>query len=180
MSPWMISRCVRFSSWKLTPAVGLELFQIVAVLPLDAPVLALGLLNPRGLGFLFQIVDLAVERAHGVDRLVYAVDQPLALGVGELQLADPAGNLHVRASQGPAELARYSLGFFFCVYRFELFLQAAGLFCSSCQCRRSCPVKSFSRALDDFVGDLFFVEGDHFFDGAHAASSGPRPAPEFR
>src|SRR6185369_17831328 len=87
-------------------AIGLKLFQIVAVLPLDAPVLALSLLNPRRLDFFFQIVDLAIERTHGVDRFDYAVDQSLALRVGELQLADSAGNLHVCASQGPADLAR--------------------------------------------------------------------------
>ena len=147
--------------------VGFKLFQIVAVLALDAPVLALGLLNPRCLDFFFQIVDLAVERAHGVDRFVHAVNQPLALRVGELQLADAGGDLHVRAPKGPARLARL-FGFLLLLYRFSFFFKLLDFFVALADVV-DLSDKIFEPRLDDFVGDLFFVERDKFFDGAHAA-----------
>src|SRR5579859_6618274 len=148
-------------------AIGLKLFQVVAVLPLDAPVLAPGLLNPRCLDFFFQIVDLAVERAHGVDRFVYAVDEPLALRVGEFQPANPAGNHHVRASQRPAVLARF-FGFLLLLDGFQFFFKLLDLFVTLADVVNLSD-KVFQARLDDFVGDLFFVEGDELFDRAHAA-----------
>src|SRR6476646_4647236 len=145
----------------------LQLFQVVAVLALDAPVLAPGLLNPRCLDFFFQIVDLAVERAHGVDGFVDAVDEPLALRVGELQPADPAGNHHVRASQRPAVLARL-FGLFLLLDRFQLLFKLLDFFVALADVV-DLPDEVFQARLHDFVGDLFFVERDQFFDGAHAA-----------
>src|SRR5262249_42733140 len=78
--------------------VVLDLLQVVAVLALDAAVLALGLLDARSLDLLLQVVDLAVERAHGVDGPVDLVDQALALRVGELQPADAGGDHYLRAA----------------------------------------------------------------------------------
>src|SRR5450755_4370174 len=40
-----------------------------------------------GVGLAFEVLRLSVERTHAVDRLVQALDQPLALGVGESQFS---------------------------------------------------------------------------------------------
>src|SRR5262249_50293092 len=84
--------------------VGFKLFQIVAVLALDTAIFALGLLYACSVDLLFQIVDLAIERAHGVNGLVNPLDEPLAFRIGEFQSANAGGNLDLCASESPAEL----------------------------------------------------------------------------
>src|SRR5579859_5479535 len=147
--------------------VAFEFFQIVAVLALDAAVLALGLFDPRRLDLLFQIVDLAVERAHGVDGLVDLFDQALALRVGEFEPADPHGDHHLRAAQMPARAAEL-LGFFLLLDCLELFRELLDFFVVLADVV-DLAGEVFQARLHDFVGDLLFVEGDQLFDGAHAA-----------
>ena len=64
-----------------------ELFHFAANGARLAPIFFLLLFAARGLGLLFQVLRLTVERAHAVDGFVEAVDQALALGVGESELA---------------------------------------------------------------------------------------------
>ena len=59
----------------------------------------------RGLELGFERLDLALERAHGVDGLVDLVEQALLLAVGVLQLADDAVDVDVLAADEPAVLA---------------------------------------------------------------------------
>src|SRR5262249_36904581 len=90
----------------------LQSFQIAAMPALDTPEFLLGVVTARGLNLFFQIVDVAVQQPHGVHCLVHAVNQALALRIGELQIADPYGDHHVRPAQRPAaatELARFLL-----------------------------------------------------------------------
>src|SRR6185437_8029536 len=68
--------------------ISLLLFQLELVLALDAAVLALGLFNAGGVNLLLQVVDLAIELAHGIDALVHAIDEALALRIGELEVAN--------------------------------------------------------------------------------------------
>src|SRR5258708_31819835 len=79
-----------------------ELLKIGAVLALQPAEFFFLVVAARGLDLFFQVVDLAIERTHDVHGLVDPVDQPLAFGVGEPEIADADGNLHLGAPQGPA------------------------------------------------------------------------------
>src|ERR1051326_999752 len=147
--------------------VGFEFFQIVAVLALDAAVLAPRFLNARGLDLLFQIVGLAVERAHGVDSLVDLVDQALALRVGELQPADPHGDHDLRAAKMPARASEL-LGLLLLLDLLQLFGELLDFFVVLADVVYLAG-EIFQARLHDFVGDFLFVEGDELFDRAHAA-----------
>ncbi len=85
----MISRWVRLSSWKQDAGLLLQLFQFGADGARLALVFLALLLAASGVGLFFQVLRLAVERAHAVDGLVDAVNQALAFVIGEAQLAAP-------------------------------------------------------------------------------------------
>ncbi len=110
--------------------------------------------------------DLPVERPHGVDRLVDPVDQALALGVGKAQLADAQRNRDHGARQIQA-IAPVVLGPLFLRDGGEFLDQLAGLLVSLGQVV-DLAGKFFQPVLEDLVGDLLLVEGDHFLDGADA------------
>src|SRR5450755_3207957 len=74
------------------------------------------------LSALFQVLDLAVERAHAVDRAIDAVDEALAFVVGETQLPYGVRRAHNRARQlkaVPPMIARTLLQ----VHRRQFFLE---------------------------------------------------------
>ena len=96
---------MRFSSAKAGARVLLQALQVGANLPRLAAIFLLLLVGARLLGALVEVQRLLVEPAHAVDRLVHAVDQPLALGVGEAERADHLRDGDLLASQLPAHLA---------------------------------------------------------------------------
>src|SRR5579884_3198668 len=146
--------------------IGLQLFQIITMLALNAAVFALGFFNARCVNLFFQVVHLAIERAHGVNGLVHAVNQALALRIGELQSANAGGNFHLRASQGPAVLAKF-LGLLLLLHRLKFFFKLLD-FTIVLADFIDLRDKTFQPRLDDLVGDLFFIKGDKLFNGAHA------------
>ena len=92
---------------------GFELFDFAADGSGLAAVFFFLVFAARGVGLALQVLRLAVERAHAVDRLVDAVDQPLALGVGESQLAHRACETLTMARAKLRRARRWSLGRFF-------------------------------------------------------------------
>ena len=121
----------------------------------------------RRLGPLLQVLDLAVERAHAVDRAVDAVDQALAFVVGEAQLAHRHATCARSRAPGGSGNGDESRGRFF-------WLTAASFSCE----RRNLLVElvelvdlgeEFLQPLvDNLFGDFLFVEGDQLLDGADA------------
>src|SRR5580700_1920388 len=142
-----------------------ELFNLTADGAGLAAVFFFLILAAGGVGFAFEIAGLAVERTHAVDGLVDAVDQALALGVGESQLADGERNPHDAAGQVAAGAAMV-LGPLFLRHGNVLFLQNAGLFVELGH-GVDLAGEFVQAVLQNLVGDLFFVEGYDFFDGAH-------------
>src|SRR5438270_5955515 len=117
-------------------------------------------------GLALQVRRLAVERTHAVDRLIEPLNQPLALVVGEAQLAHRLRCRDNRASQlapRPAMIFRLLRLRYFEIF----FLEQRGLFV---QLGHVVDLaREFIQAvLQDLVSDLFFIEGDHFLDRAHA------------
>ena len=116
-------------------------------------------------GFFLQVLGLAVERPHGVDGLVDPLDQPLALSVGEAQLAHRVRNAYDRPRQSDPVLRwswDASSG-----NRGEFLLQLPGFLVGLGQVV-DLPGEFLQPVLKNFVGDLFLVEGDHFLDRADA------------
>src|SRR6185312_6935534 len=104
-----------------------------------------------GVGFALQVLCLAVERTHAIHRFVYAVNEALALVVGEAELAHADRSLHERARQVKAVTAMV-LGTLLLRNLHELFLQLLRLFVGLGQ-------------FIDFSGELFEpVEQDFFGD----------------
>ena len=64
MSPWMMSRWVRFSSGEADAGLGLQPFQVGAHLARLAAQFLLLLFVAAGIELLLQVLSLAVERAH--------------------------------------------------------------------------------------------------------------------
>ena len=125
------------------------------------------LVGAAGLGALLEVARLLVEPAHAVDRLVDAVDQALALVVGEAQLADDARNANLLAAQRPARLA---------VHPRVLLLRNAGQLLHQLLGLLVVLEQLVNFAgdvlhpVDEHVfGDFVLVEEHHFLDGAHAA-----------
>ena len=116
--------------------------------------------------FFSRFVGLAVERPHHVDGLVGPVDQALALGVGEAQLADAQGNINDGARQSDA-VAAIVLGTLLLRNCGELLQKLIGLLVRLGQVV-DLSGEFLQTVLQNFVGDLFLVEGDHFLDGADA------------
>ena len=112
--------------------------------------------------------DLPFQGPHGVDGLIYLVEQPLALAVGVLELADDARNLNLLAGDSPAGgagLLRLGLDGF---ERGHLFPEQHGFFEVLVE-----RLDAAGRLLDtrdhDLFGDLLLVEDHHFLDVADAA-----------
>src|SRR5882762_106254 len=66
------------------------------------------LLVASGVGLLVVILGLTVERAHGLDGLANALDEPFALNIGETQLPHSLGSSDNCARQLAAVLAMIS------------------------------------------------------------------------
>src|SRR5215472_15843217 len=145
---------------------GLQRLQVGAVRALDTAEFLLGILAPSGLDLLFQVVDVAIKRPHGVNRLVHAIDQALALWIGELQVADAAGHHDLGPAQVPAIAA--------VLFRplllddpgqplfelLDLFVVLADII--------DLAHESFQPGLHDLVGNFLFVKRHQLLDGAHA------------
>src|SRR5579863_7436553 len=131
-----------------------------------APVFFFLLFTASGVGLALEVLRLAIERAHAVDHLVQAVDQPFAFGVGESQLAHRLRHANNRAGKVAARPAMV-LGTLFLRNRNVLFFDDADLFV---QLGHGVDLAGelVQAILQNLVGDLFFVEGDHFLDRAHA------------
>ena len=119
----------------------------------------------RGVGLALEIAGLAVKRTHAVDRFVDAVDQALALGVSESQLAHRDGNLHDGAGEVFAGAAMV-LGTLLQRYGRIFFLHHGDLLV---KLRHVVDLAGelVQPVLQNLVGNLLFVEGDDLFDGAH-------------
>ncbi len=95
-------------SLKLAPAsCSMRSMSERSVAALAAQLLLL-LFGAAGGDAILQVLNLLVERLHAVDGLVDAVDQVLALAVGEPQVADDAGDLDLLAAQCPAAAAIFA------------------------------------------------------------------------
>ena len=81
ISPWMISRCVRRSSLEAHVGIAFQPFQVGAMLSLCLAVVLLEFFAVRALNLLFQVADLAVERAHNVRGFIHLIDQAFALAI---------------------------------------------------------------------------------------------------
>src|SRR5208283_441524 len=119
-----------------------------------------------GVGLALQVLHLAVERTHAVDGFVDPLDEPLALAVGEAQPAHRQRYPNDAAGQ-PAAGAAMILGALLQRDEFVFFFEDVGLLVQLGH------VVDFAGefvepVLQDLVGDLLFVEGDHFLDRAHA------------
>ena len=91
----------------------------------------------RGVGLALEVLRLAVERTHAVDSFVDAVDQPLAFGIGETQLAHRDGNPHDGAGQVAAGAAMVLRDASSATSR-RIFPAPRRLFCRASPCCRSC------------------------------------------
>src|SRR2546428_4416557 len=72
---------------KRDASLGLHFLQFRAELAGLAAVFLALLLAARGIGLLFEALSVAIERAHAIYGAIYTLDQPLAFGVGESQIA---------------------------------------------------------------------------------------------
>ena len=141
----MISRWVRLSSWNRHANFLLDLFQFGMDRLRAWRLYSLRWSSLRvASALLLQVLSLAVERAHAIDRLVDPVDQPLAFVVGEAELAHRLRDLdHCRALDDggagddpwDASSARPR----------RIFLAAALLFCRALASSSIFPVNSFRR-----------------------------------
>ncbi len=95
----MISRWVRLELQERHSGLSLELLQFRAEGTGLAAVLLALVLAARCVRLLLQVLGLAVERTHGVHRLVHTVDQPFALRVGKAQVADAQRHTHYGTCQ---------------------------------------------------------------------------------
>ncbi len=129
--------------------------------------LLLGLVHARLFGALLEVAGLAIEPAHAVDRLVDAIDQALALAVGEAQLADHARDANLLAAHGPLGLAEAAR---------ILLLRNLGQLVGQHH-RLLVVLVQFVHTAGDVLqpveenlfGDFLFVEENHFLDGTYAA-----------
>src|SRR5262245_40130882 len=144
----------------------LQRLQVSTVRALDAAEFFLGILAARSLDLLFQVVDVAIERPHGVNRLVHAVNQALALRIGELQVAYAGGNHDLGPAQVPAIAAVLFRPFLLddagqlLRNLLDLLIVLADIV--------DLADKTFQARLNDLVGNLFLVKGDQLLDGANA------------
>ena len=119
----------------------------------------------RGVGLALEIARLTVERTHAVDGFVDAVDQALAFGVGEAELAHRDGNLDDGTGEVAAGAAMV-LGTLFQRYGRVFFLHHGDFFI---ELRHVVDLAGelVQPVLQNLVGDFFLVEGDDLLDGAH-------------
>ena len=115
-------------------------------------------------------LDLALERAHGVDRLVDLVEQALLFRVGVLQLADDAIDEHLLAAHQPEVLALVAV---LCLRVLALGVVGLGELVAGLLLVLDQFVDLGNGGLDaglqDLFGEFFLVEYDHFLDVANAA-----------
>src|SRR5438874_10257629 len=149
------------------PGVLFDLLQIGAVLPLLPAIFLLQLFAASGVVLLLQLLRLAVEHTHGVNRLAYPVDQPLALEVQEADIAHGVGDHHDLARQVPSR-PPVGTGIFLFRHARELFgkLQRALVVLA----QTLDAVDGVFEALGhDLFRDLFLIEDHDLLDAAHAA-----------
>ena len=153
------------------PASCFDALEVDAAVLLLALVLLAQLFGLRGLVLGLERLDLALERAHGVDGLVDLVEQALLLAVGVLQLADDAVDVDVLAADEPAGLARvFRLGLgVLAVRRGELLFKRVNLLLVL-EDDVDAADGGAHAGLQNLFGQLFFVEGDDFLDVADAAA----------
>ena len=104
---------MRRSSWKLTSASLSSLYQIRAMLSLRLAVVFLEFFAVRALNLLFQVADVAVERAHTVHGFIHSIDQAFALAIRKTEVADDERNPNHLAAQ-PAAAATVLVCFLLC------------------------------------------------------------------
>jgi len=95
-----------------------------------------------------------------------AFDEPLALVVGEAESPHRERHAHDAAAQRHAVLA-IVLGTLLLRDGYELLLQLSGFFVVLGEFI-DLAGELLQPVLQDVIRDFFFVEGDHFLDGAHA------------
>ena len=95
----MISRCVRCNSLEAHAGIAFQPFQVGAMLSLRLAVIFLEFFAARALNLLFQVADLAVERAHDVNGFVHSIDQAFALEIRKTEVADDERNPNNLAAQ---------------------------------------------------------------------------------
>ena len=159
---------MRFSSAKAGAGVVLHALQVGADLPRLLAEFLLLLVGARRVGALLEVDRLLVEAAHAVDRLVDAVDQALALGVGEAQPADDARDHDLLASQRPAAAAMV-LRPLLLRDACQLLHQLDRLLVVTCCSSSILPGDVVQAIGHHLFGDLLFVEENDFLDGAHPA-----------
>src|SRR5713226_6860909 len=143
-----------------------ELFQLSADRARLLLIFLALLLTARRLGPLLQVLDLAVERAHTIDRAINAVDKAFAFVVGEAQLSYRDRRAHNRARQidaVPAIIPRPLLY----VHRRQLFLERRHFLVKLVE-RVDLAEKFFQTIVDDLFRDFLFVKRHQLFDRADA------------
>src|SRR5216683_1874932 len=150
--------------------VLLDALEVGAAVLLLALVLLAQLFALAGFELRLEGLDLALERAHGVDGLVDLVEQTLLLRVGVLQLADDAVDVDVLAANQPTGLASL-LGLGLGVLAGEggeLLFENVDLLLVLEDDVDAAGGSTNARGQDLF-GELFLVEGDDFLDVADSA-----------
>src|SRR5208283_4709914 len=143
-----------------------ELFQLSADRARLLLVFLLLFLAAGRVGALLQVLDLAVERAHAVDRAIDAVDETFAFVVGEAKIPyrQRGADDGVRQVEAvPAMIARALL----LIDGRQFFLERRHFFVELVE-RVDLGEKFFQTLLDNLFGDFLFVESDQLFDGADA------------
>src|SRR5579872_6115699 len=148
--------------------LAFQLLHVGAQLARLAAVFLLLVVVAGGVRLLFQVVDLALQGAQRIHRLIHPVNQALALDIGDAQVAHGARHAHHFPRQVPA-ITAVILGPLFAVDGLELFQQLVDFLVVLGHLVNAAH-HVLEAVLQDFVGDLFLVEGDDFLDGAHAAA----------
>ena len=79
--------------------IEFQLFLLAAMNALGLAVLLFQVVTAGAINLLFEIIKLPLKAAHGLDRLVHAVNQALTLGVVEAEFTDGTRNLYLFAPQ---------------------------------------------------------------------------------
>src|SRR6185437_5540390 len=124
-----------------------------------------------GLVLGLERLDLPLQRAHALDRLVHTVQQPLLLRVGVLELAHDARDVHLLAAHQPAGLAlvaRLRLGVL-AVRRLQALFER-GVLLLVLDDDVDAPDGRAHARLQNLFGQFLLIEGHDLLDVAHATA----------